>query len=93
MEIHGQPEFLSPFFSPEIGGTRVPVFLWRNGMDGDNIQAMTHNFKEFDMALTDTAVRQAKATGKAYTKLRSIGSQYSSLTCQDFSHFFRITMV
>jgi hypothetical protein len=23
--------------------------------------------KEFDMALTDTAVRQAKATGKAYT--------------------------
>jgi hypothetical protein len=28
-----------------------------------------------------------------HTKLRSIGRQYSSLTCQDFSHFFRITMV
>jgi hypothetical protein len=26
-------------------------------------------------------------------KLRSIGRQYSSLTCHDFSHFFRITMV
>jgi hypothetical protein len=30
---------------------------------------------------------------RIHTKLRSIGSQYSSLTCQDFSHFFRITMV
>jgi hypothetical protein len=28
-----------------------------------------------------------------HTRLRSTGSQYSSLTCQDFSHFFRITMV
>jgi hypothetical protein len=27
------------------------------------------------------------------TKLCSIGSQYFSLTCQNFSHFFRITMV
>jgi hypothetical protein len=36
-------------------------------MDSDNIQAMTRHFKEFDMALTDTAVRQAKATGKAHT--------------------------
>jgi hypothetical protein len=27
------------------------------------------------------------------TRLRSTGSQYSSLTYQDFSHFFRITMV
>jgi hypothetical protein len=31
--------------------------------------------------------------GGFHTELRSIGSQYSSLTCQDFSHFFRITLV
>jgi predicted thioesterase len=30
---------------------------------------------------------------RGYAKLRSIDRQYSSLMCQDFSHFFHITMV
>jgi hypothetical protein len=34
-----------------------------------------------------------RAAARVHTKLRSIGRQYSSLTCQYFSHFFRITMV
>ncbi|MDR0717692.1 MAG: hypothetical protein LBF50_09810 [Azoarcus sp.] len=48
----------APFHTERIDAD----FLWRNEVDDDNIQAMTRHSKEFDMALTDTAVRQVKAT-------------------------------
>jgi hypothetical protein len=53
-------------FQSKIGVTPNAVFLWRNGTKGIIIQAMTRTQGAI-MALTDTAVRQVKATGKAYT--------------------------
>jgi hypothetical protein len=62
VESKGGRSFQVQFQSMNRGAC-TSVLCRRNRMNGTIIQAMTRQRKEFSMALTDTAVRQANATG------------------------------
>jgi hypothetical protein len=66
MKNHAAVPTISGDICKSLKIMNLSAFCRRNGGNDDNLQSMTRHCKKFSMALTDTAVRQAKATGKPY---------------------------